>query len=430
MTYLNSYSVNPLSIRLRSCDKSTKLLVKGQGVFVFSNSCTDLGCEIFIYGGASTDGFKVVLGPNQIYSERISSGNKFIDGKNSSGLVSTDGAYYWISVDAQNQTLRVGVGETRVETVIYSYTFLFQEADDRKAHKKFFESLETFHVSDTSTCVTPLRLLRDPVTALMPSAVLGTDELSMDAVASGAYLPKSNLSIEAQQLYDCISGKKFVLDDRDFPEFSQAIESSIKTPGLWCNTRLKEKSTEFNKDKPNILETYLRITIGQNNGESPGIPYVMEIWPVGHYSPVHSHSGANAIIRVLNGAINVSQFPYLSPVSNGGSGKGEEGGVKPFSVTNYEKDQITWISPTLNQTHQLLNLATNKKTCITIQCYLYDNKDKGHYDYFDYIDVNGLKQQYEPDSDMDFVAFKKRMKDEWYSRSSCFGRIRKWLGLC
>jgi hypothetical protein len=419
MTFLNSYTFNQQSIRLRSCDKTTKLLVKGQGVFIFNNSDSTMVCELFIYDGTAKDGYKVVLMPTQVYVERISSRDRFIDGKNSSGLVSNTGAYYWVSVDAQNQMLRVGVGEARVETIIYSYTFLFQNNDDRKANKKFMESLETISISDTSTCLVPLRLLRDPVTALMASAVAGTDTLSMDDVASYTFLPKSNLSPEAQQLYDCISGKKFVLDDASFPEFSQAIEYSIKTPGLWCNTRLKEKSTEFNKDKPNLLETYLRITLGQNNGESPGIPYVMEIWPVGHYSPIHSHSGANAIIRVLNGSINVSQFPYLS-----GSG------VKPFAVNNYKKDQITWISPTLNQTHQLLNLDTNKKTCITIQCYMYDNKDKAHYDYFDYIDANGVKMQYEPDSDMNFMAFKQLIKDEWIARPTCFNRVRKWLGLC
>jgi hypothetical protein len=69
----------------------------------------------------------------------------------------------------------------------------------------------------------------------------------------------------------------FYLNSDDFPDFSDAIEYSIITEGKWCNTRLKEKSREFNKDKSNILETYLRITLGQNNGESPGIPYVMEI---------------------------------------------------------------------------------------------------------------------------------------------------------
>jgi hypothetical protein len=39
-----------------------------------------------------------------------------------------------------------------------------------------------------------------------------------------------------------------------------------------------------------------------------------------------------------------------------------------------------------------------------------------HYDYFDYLDASGAKQQFEPDSDMDFVKFKKQMKLEWSQR--------------
>jgi hypothetical protein len=91
--------------------------------------------------------------------------------------------------------------------------------------------------------------------------------------------------------------------------------------------------------------------------------------------------------------------------------------VPPFAVTPFHKDQITWISPTLNQTHQLLNRPENATACVTIQCYLYDDKDTSHYDYFDYVDANGAIQQYEPDSDMDFHDFKERMKLEWENRS-------------
>jgi hypothetical protein len=401
---MNTQISQPASLRLKVSDTSTNLLVKGQGVFIFNNTNNSKPCELLAYTSDATDGFKVELTPTQVNISRISTNEPYVDSTNKSGLVDTNGAYYWFSLDAQNQTLRVGVGEARVETIIYKYTFLFESDDDRKANKKFIESLEIIQISDNSTALQPIKLLRDPVTNTMASIVKDTSELSMNDVANGTYLPKANLSLEAQQLYDCISGKKFVLDSEDFPDFTQAIEYSIKTPGCWCNKRLQEKSTEFNKDHPNILETYLRITIGQNNGESPGIPYVMEIWPVGHFSPIHNHSGANAIIRVLNGEITVSQFPYLSASTEG---------VKPFAVTNFHKDQITWISPTLNQTHQLRNLPENAYTCITIQCYLYDTKDKSHYDYFDYIDVNGTKQQYEPDSDMNFVEFKERMKKEW-----------------
>ena len=164
---------------------------------------------------------------------------------------------------------------------------------------------------DLPTSIRSIRILRDPITNKLPLRVKGTHQLTMDDVASSAYLPNSMLSPAAQSLYNCVAGEKFVLNTPDFPDFSDAIEHSISTPGLWCNTRLKQKANEFNKE-PQPLETYLRITLGENNGESPGIPYVMEIWPVGHYSPIHNHSGANAVIRVLHGTIQVSLCTILS----------------------------------------------------------------------------------------------------------------------
>jgi predicted metal-dependent enzyme (double-stranded beta helix superfamily) len=153
------------------------------------------------------------------------------------------------------------------------------------------------------------------------------------------------------------------------------------------------------------METYLRITLGNNNGESPGIPYVMEIWPKGHFSPVHSHSDAEAIIRVLEGGIHVDLFPFLSA------------GIKPFTSGDFVKGDVMWISPTLNQTHQLKNIGA--ATCITIQCYMYNEKDDKHYDYFDYLDDKGTVQQYEPDSDMDFIDFKNLMLEEWAMKPRC-----------
>ena len=107
------------------------------------------------------------------------------------------------------------------------------------------------------------------------------------------------------------------------------------------------------------------------------------------------------MIRVLHGSINVSLFPFLS---------GDV--LEPFGKADFKKDDITWISPSLNQIHQLKNIDT-ATTCITIQCYMYKANNTTHYDYFDYLDADGKTQQYEPDSDMDFVAFKKQMRKEW-----------------
>jgi hypothetical protein len=47
---------------------------------------------------------------------------------------------------------------------------------------------------------------------------------------------------------------------------------------------------------------------------------------------------------------------------------------------------------------------------------MYDGTNRLHYDFFDYVDAAGVKQQYTPDSDMDFVAFKSFMKGEWEAR--------------
>jgi hypothetical protein len=407
MTFTEIALKAPLSKPLKSTDPRISLIIKGQGTFLFANKDNTKPCIFYVYNADNSDGYKVVLTRQSVIVNRISDSTQYLDLANKSGLDNNSGAYYWFSLDTQNQTLRVGVGEARVETIIYKCTFFFAGDASRKSHKQFMESMTAIQIAEESTALQPIKLLRDPVTNKLANQVIDTDAISMIDIALGVYLPKANLSLQAQKLYDCIAGKNFTLDTPDFPDFVQAIEYSIKTPGAWCHERLKAKSTEFNKDKPNLLETYLRITLGQNNGESPGVPYVMEIWPVGHYSPIHNHGGADAIIRVLNGEINVSQFPYLCSSKEG---------VKPFAINTFQKDQITWISETLNQVHQLKNLPENTATCITIQCYMYEDTDTTHYDYFDYIDNDGKQQQYEPDSDMDFAQFRALMKVEWAKR--------------
>lgn len=380
----------------------TNLPIKGQGIIVFK-ACIDVNAMFTIYSDDKSNGIDVNFTKKNILVTIIKNNNrKVLDyNLNTNGFYHSPGIYYWFSVDAQNQQLYAGIGEPRFETVKYSYSF---SQTNHKENKSFLESLT--HIRYSNINLNIMRISKDPIINMkIPLIVKDTNDLTMMDIAEMRYMPKSNLSTMSQKLYDCISGKKFILDDTDFPNFSEAIEYSIATEDCWCNTMLKKKSTEFNKDIPNIKETYLRITLGSNNGESPGIPYVMEIWPSGHYSPVHSHAGANAIIRVLYGEIHVKLFPFLCYEKNGGP---------IFGSADFKKDEITWISPTLNQTHQLVNHC--KKTCITIQCYMYDDENKRHYDYFDYLDISGNKQQYEPDSDMDFVLFKQTIQQEWMNR--------------
>ncbi len=379
----------------------TSFPIKGQGIIVFKTSSNDTAC-INIFNKDKTQGLKIRFINGEINVIMIENNHHYFleDPHNNSGLLNLHGVYYWISLDSQNQTLYAGIGEPRYETIKYKYL-----CNDKniKITKSFLESLFSIEYSNTNIHI--MRISKDPITNTIPLIIKDTNELTMMDIAKMTYMKKSDISQIAQKLYDAISGKNFVLDNDDFPNFSEAIEYSIATEGCWCNKTLKKKSTEFNKDVPNINETYLRITLGRNNGESPGIPYVMEIWPSGHYSPIHNHAGANAIIRVLYGEIHVKLFPFLC---------NDKEGVPIFGEADFKKDEITWISPTLNQTHQLVNNC--KKTCVTIQCYMYDDDNKRHYDYFDYIDVNGDKQQYEPNSDMDFVLFKQTIQLEWMNR--------------
>ena len=370
------------------------LIVRGQGVILFYAAGP---CGLVFYDANNVVKLRVRFTEAGVRVQMEPSMKPLIDIDAKPCITTRDGVYYWFSIDSHNQRLYAGVGETRIENIVYSYTFPQDSASATVT--PFLESL--FGVEGINLQITTL--LRDPITRRLPLLIKDTEELTMDSIALATYFPKTNLSLTAQKLYNCIAGKQFVLDTPDFPEFTKAIEYSIATPGKWCYECLKQKATEFSKDKPNYEETYLRITLGENNGESPGIPYVMEIWPVGHYSPVHNHGGSSAIVRVLRGSIHVTIFPYLS-----------SDGVAPCIAADVNTGDITWISPNLNQVHQLKNLDTQKDTCITIQCYMYEDDNTEHYDYFDYIEESQGTQQFEPNSDMEFIEFKRLMKKEWF----------------
>ncbi len=423
--------------------KTFDLIIKGQGIYVFDftksqlvqtvqqNNTSEESEEVVevnqvkneakfrFENSDNSDGLEIIFTDKSVNVSRIGQTKQvYYDPANKSGLSEFAGAYYWFSLDAQNQKFYAGIGEPRLETVIYKYVFEFPNTDEgneqRESNKKFLESIIRVNSCNTVS----LKLVKDPISQNVPLKILDTKDITMEMLCLNDYMPISNLPLTSQKLYNAISGPKIVLDDNDFPQFSQAIELSIRTPGLWCYEKLKQKSTEFNKDKPNELETYLRITLGQNNGESPGIPYVMEIWPCNHYSPIHSHAGAEAIIRVLYGSIHVSLYPFLCGQTEGSTDTNEPTrltGVKPFGEADFGLNEYTWVSPGLNQTHQLKNVSQTT-TCVSLNCYLYDDSNSVHYDYFDYVDSDGVIKHYEPDSDMDFISFKKLMKQEWYEQ--------------
>jgi hypothetical protein len=217
---------------------------------------------------------------------------------------------YWVSVDCHNRATIYGKGEMRLGTALASHSFAPLTAGAGTTDPyAWLTGVAAVRVEPA--VVHPTDVWRDPVTVEPALKILPTNEITMQQMAEGTATVAANLTRECQILYDNVAGDGFALDTPDFPEFSQAIEASILDPDGWCYKKLEEKANEFGV--PNPDETYLRITLGINQGESPGVPFVMEIWPHGHYSPIHDHGGAAAVIKILHGEIDVSLYPMLSP---------------------------------------------------------------------------------------------------------------------
>lgn len=305
---------------------------------------------------------------------------------------------YWFSIDSHNRKLIYGKGEIRKHTALLEHNYSPCLSTKQKEPNSWEHELQfVFLEGDASS----IDVWRDPVVIDPPLAVIDSDKMTMDMAASYFATVPANLTLECQKLYANIGGKSFVLNTSDFPEFTDAIEQSIRDSRGWCHRKLKEKASEFGKKEEKM--TYLRITMGINQGNSPGVPFVLTIWPGGHYSPIHNHADANAIIRVLHGEVTVELFPFLSLYHQ-----------SPFMRKTLRTNDVTWLAPQYNQTHRVINHNENGPVAITVESYLYGLKDYAHQEYFDYIDNNAFKIcQFNPTSDMDFLEFKKRMRDEW-----------------
>jgi hypothetical protein len=243
-----------------------------------------------------------------------------------------------------------------------------------------------------------LKIGQNPVVFDPALLVAEPKDRTLDHFINNSFMLLSRLDKPCQSLYNDIVGWKF--QDDAFPHLYEAIERSIRNESGWCYKKLNEKSSRFGASNPNA--TYLRITVGSNTGTSPGVPYVLEIWPPGHYSPIHAHANTYGIIRVLYGAINVKLYRTLNLKKK-----------NPIHETNINENQVTWLSPGLNQIHKLENKSPIK-TCITIQAYEYITAEVSHYEYFDYINNSGLAiDKFEPVSDIDYSEFKEKMIAEW-----------------
>jgi hypothetical protein len=327
-------------------------------------------------------------------------------------------ASYWVSIDKNNRILKYGKGEMRKETTLVSIkyaevpTLLNQKVENEYEwidslqfiHPKIRKSRRKIHGS--------MRTSAYPVVVNAPRVV--STDISVSDIG-GKKVPPSSLSKECQTLYGNVS--QFALEHEhvnmaqsgeriSFSDFGQAVEYSLRTKGGIANLLYQYKidHPEFDSDTSaeGFKQSYLRITLGRALGQSPGIPYVMEIWPYNCGSPIHDHGNTHAIIKALRGSIDIELFRMLP----------QNDTLKPFDKFTVQEGEVTYIMPTTNQFHRLSN--PNGKTCITIQCYSYGDRDREHYPYFNYSTPNGKQEgHFNPISDCDFNEFKAKIFQEW-----------------
>ncbi|PNP85177.1 hypothetical protein FNYG_01406 [Fusarium nygamai] len=306
----------------------------------------------------------------------------------------TEKATYWISVDRSNARIRYGQS-----LINNSMTFMEIQFEKEEEKAAWMDHLVSTEVEQDGSPISneDIKYKPQPVTVDLPPVVIPESEMTLEILEDMTAMTFANLPKACQKLYHNISGAKITARPEKFKDLPEAIDESCRDENKYCGDILKRKNTFGDK-----LETYLRITVGDNLADSPGIPYVMEIWPPGHKSPIHQHGDASAVIRVLYGKIQVSWFDKV-----------EEGSPSQLigNPIVLEEGKVTWLGKDQYQVHQLEN--TSDKVCITLQCYQFDDDDKVHDEAFYWKDEEGHRRKFIPNSDSAYGLFVQKVKDEW-----------------
>ena len=241
---------------------------------------------------------------------------------------------------------------------------------------------------------------KTPLTCNWSPFVLDSSKITLFDLDSNNYTFSASLPSACRELYQNVVQDGVCLDWPPGVEkykLTHAIRHSLENERGILHKKLLEKAGEFGAKN----KTYLRITLGRSHGNSPGIPYVLEIWPKGHGSPIHSHGNSYAVIKVVHGGLTISIY-------NKHVKSEDEPRLLHFDV---KQGDVTWTSPNWYQTHKLWN-STNDY-CATIQCYQYGDNNDRHWPYFNYISCKGTIEEFLPNSDFTFREMREKVLKEY-----------------
>ena len=153
---------------------------------------------------------------------------------------------------------------------------------------------------------------------------------------------------------------------------------------------------------------YLRVAVAPATRSAPGEPFVLEIWPAGCRSPIHSHGGACGAFRVLHGTCTLSLFNASGAdgdsssdedddAEDAGEGNGGEEveddarrsssrkkkkstknryARKPHLVATCSRGDVGWFDSGHHQTHSVgADAGPPGSFCATLQAFRYSDDD-------------------------------------------------------
>ena len=157
----------PKSLFLNKNAKNIPLIIHGQGVFYLKH-IKNTSHIVFSFNNKNNNLF-IKFNQNKVVVFNANTKETYIDKNNSKGLINNDDATYWFSLDSQNQILRAGIGEARLDTIIYEYKFNFTFKECKtEENKKYLESLTNIQAENF---IHPNKLIRDPIVLNIPLKV-------------------------------------------------------------------------------------------------------------------------------------------------------------------------------------------------------------------------------------------------------------------
>ena len=306
----------------------------------------------------------------------------------------------WISFSnldrqiSENNFIKFGYGETLETNIIAHYTF---------DHKEGFKSISIDNIAiDSKVEVVESICLNDPFVKDFEPLIFPDKESVPIKELNKNYKTKEDHP-EFLQLYEKIN-KVYITKI-----VSDAIEYSIETQGCALNKKLIEKSGGFGDSKT----TYIRVPLGPNFGNQPGQPYVLEIWPKGHYSPIHNHGNAVALIKLLCGKLKTEWFNPLA----------EENSKNPKVIKTgfINAGNIAWMTPFNYQTHKLTNEGNS--VAISIQAYAHTDSNTGkvYSETFNYIKSGDPElHHFYPNEDFSYDNLERIVLEEYTKHLEVF----------